>query len=112
MVVALGTGESISRVFRTTLEDFRASYVLQYTAEGVAPEGWHELSVSVKKRGRYDIRARKGYMGRGKIGSPEAFLDSHRGTRLVWSRAVPGAGDVQVDDGAGRSGRHLSRQER
>ena len=69
-VIALGTGESISRVFKATLEDFRASYVLQYIAEGVAPEGWHELAVSVARRGGLEIRARKGYMGRGKIGSP------------------------------------------
>ena len=68
LVIGLGTTDSISRVFRATLEDFRASYVLQYTAEGVATEGWHELSVAVRKRGRYDIRARKGYMGRATIG--------------------------------------------
>jgi VWFA-related protein len=112
LVIPLGAGESISRVFKTTLDDFRASYVLQYTADGVAADGWHELSVVVKRRGRYDIRARKGYMGRGRIGSPEAFLDTHSGTRLVWPRAVPGTADVQVDDGARRSGRHLPRQER
>jgi VWFA-related protein len=70
LVIPLGTGESISRVFKATLEDFRASYVLQYTAEGVADEGWHELAVTVKKRGGLDIRARKGYMGRGRISSP------------------------------------------
>jgi VWFA-related protein len=67
-IIALGTGEPVSRIFRATLEDFRASYVLQYTAEGVAPEGWHELAVSVNRRGGLEIRARKGYMGRGKIG--------------------------------------------
>lgn len=110
LVIPLGTGESVSRVFKTTLEDFRASYVLQYTAEGVPAEGWHELSVTVKRRGRYDIRARKGYMGRGKIGSPEAFRDTHSGTRLVWPRAVPGTGDIQVHDRAGGGGRHLPRQ--
>lgn len=70
LVIPLGSAESISRVFRTTLEDFRSSYVLQYTAEGVAAGGWHELSVTVKRRGGLDIRARKGYMGRGRIGSP------------------------------------------
>jgi VWFA-related protein len=70
MVIPLGPGESISRVFRTALENYRASYVLQYTAEGVAAEGWHELSVSVKRRGVLEIRARRGYMGHGRIGSP------------------------------------------
>lgn len=73
LVIPLGTGESISRVFRATLEDFRASYVLQYTAEGVAEQGWHELSVTVKRRSGLDIRARRGYMGRGRIGSSGAW---------------------------------------
>ena len=71
-VIPLGLDDSISRVFKTILEDFRASYVIQYAAAGVAPDGWHELSVSVKKRPKYDIRARKGYMGRVKIASSEA----------------------------------------
>ena len=70
LVIPLGTGESISRVFKATLEAFRASYVLQYSAEGVAEEGWHELSVTVKRRSGLEIRARKGYMGRGRIASP------------------------------------------
>jgi VWFA-related protein len=70
LVIPLGVNDSISKVFKTTLEDFRASYVLQYMAEGVADEGWHELSVAVKRRGGLDIRARKGYMGRGKIAAP------------------------------------------
>lgn len=69
LVIPLGTNESISHVFKATLEDFRASYVLQYTAAGVPAEGWHELSVTVTKRRGYEIRARKGYMGRGKIQS-------------------------------------------
>ena len=43
------------------LDDFRASYVLQYVPRGIAPEGWHEVSVTVKKHPKYEIRARKGY---------------------------------------------------
>ena len=69
-VIPLGTGESISRLFKATLDDFRASYVLQYTAEGVAAEGWHDVLVRVKGRSGLDIRARKGYMGRVRIGTP------------------------------------------
>ena len=64
--------ESISGVFKATLEDFRASYVLRYVAQGVTEDGWHQIDVGLKKRGRYDIRARRGYMGRGKIGTSEA----------------------------------------
>lgn len=49
---------------------FRSSYVLHYTAEGVAEGGWHDLVVSVKRRGNFEIRARKGYMGRARIAAP------------------------------------------
>jgi VWFA-related protein len=71
-VIPLADKQSISVVFKAMLDDFRASYVLRYVAQGVKDEGWHEIGVSLKKRGRYDIRARRGYMGRGKIGSSEA----------------------------------------
>ena len=70
-VVALAPGGSVSRLFKAMLEDFRATYVLQYVPQGVSPDGWHEVDVSVKTRGKYDIRARKGYRGRGTIPSTE-----------------------------------------
>ena len=57
----------VSRVFKSMLDDFRATYVLQYVPHGVAAEGWHEVSVTVKKHPKYEIRARKGYRGRSKI---------------------------------------------
>jgi VWFA-related protein len=72
-VYPLGTDDSVSRVFKAMLDDFRASYVLQYVPRGVAPEGWHDVSVAVKKHPRYDIRARKGYKGRSKITLSEGF---------------------------------------
>jgi VWFA-related protein len=72
-VFPLAADDSVSRVFKAMLDDFRASYVLQYMPQGVAPEGWHEVSVTVKKHPKYDIRARKGYKGRGKITLSEGF---------------------------------------
>ena len=66
-VFQLGTDDSISHVFKAMLDDFRASYVLQYVPRGVPAEGWHEVSVAVKKHPKYEIRARKGYKGRSKI---------------------------------------------
>jgi VWFA-related protein len=72
-VFPLGTDDSVSEVFKAMLDDFRASYVLQYVPRGVAPEGWHEVSVAVKKHPKYDIRARKGYKGRSKITPSEGF---------------------------------------
>ena len=43
------------------IEDYRTSYVLQYTPIGIPSPGWHELHVSVRRPGRFDVRARQGY---------------------------------------------------
>jgi hypothetical protein len=66
-VFPLATDDSVSRVFKAMLDDFRASYVLQYVPQDVTADGWHDVSVSLKKHPKYDIRARKGYKGRSKI---------------------------------------------
>ncbi len=71
VVFGLYAGDTISRAFRRVLDDFRASYVLEYAPQSVAPGGWHEVAVSVRRPGKYDVRARKGYQGQDKITSPE-----------------------------------------
>ena len=40
--------------------EFRQSYVLTYTPEGVTRRGWHKLQVDVPGR-RVTVRARSGY---------------------------------------------------
>jgi VWFA-related protein len=50
-------------VFRQVLDDFRTTYVLRYTPQGVTRGGWHELKVTVPKHTNYEVRARKGYEG-------------------------------------------------
>jgi hypothetical protein len=50
--------------FRRVLDDFRSRYILRYTATGVDPGGWHEVTVRVPEHPEYEIRARKGYLGR------------------------------------------------
>jgi VWFA-related protein len=62
-VFTIESGESISGAFKKLLDEFRASYVLQYVPQGVSPAGWHEVTVKVTKSGKYDIRARRGYGG-------------------------------------------------
>jgi len=51
------------KAFADILEDFRASYVLQYTPKGVSAPGWHDIKVKVKRAGSFTIRARRGYSG-------------------------------------------------
>jgi VWFA-related protein len=62
-VLPLEPEASISRVFKAMLDDFRATYVLQYVPKGVESTGWHDVEIGIKKRGKYDLRARKGYRG-------------------------------------------------
>jgi VWFA-related protein len=66
-VLALAPGDSISRVFKAMLDDFRATYVLQYVPHGVDAPGWHTVEITITRRGRFDVRARKGYRGKGTI---------------------------------------------
>jgi VWFA-related protein len=53
----------LSTTFVRAFDEFRTSYVLRYAPAGTPKPGWHELSVRVTKNGRYDVRARKGYIG-------------------------------------------------
>ncbi|MEZ5316615.1 MAG: VWA domain-containing protein [Vicinamibacterales bacterium] len=55
---------SLADAFKTALDEFRTSYVLWFTPEGVAPTGWHTLEVKVRQ-GRHDVRARTGYQAGG-----------------------------------------------
>jgi VWFA-related protein len=60
-VVPTAPGENLASTFRRTLADFRASYVLYFTPQGVAPSGSHTIDVRVKQEGT-DVRARRGYI--------------------------------------------------
>ena len=55
--------DPIGRSFADAIRDFRTSYVLRYTPQGVAAGGWHALSVVVTRKGDFEVRARKGYGG-------------------------------------------------
>jgi hypothetical protein len=51
--------------FKRIFDDFRASYVLRYTPEGVPRDGWHDLTVRLNRpdAATHTIRARRGYWG-------------------------------------------------
>lgn len=70
--IARITGGEMSEVFardhipgdlKKAIEDFRASYILQYTVQGVDPKGRHKLTVKLDRPGDYSIRARREYEG-------------------------------------------------
>ena len=61
LVVTTTPGESLASTFRRTLTEFRASYVLYFTPQGVDRTGSHTIDVRVKQDGT-DVRARRGYI--------------------------------------------------
>jgi tetratricopeptide (TPR) repeat protein len=52
---------TLTSTFSKTFEDFRSSYVLRYTAQGVPRLGWHAIEVTIPGSKSYRVRARKGY---------------------------------------------------
>jgi VWFA-related protein len=54
-------GDPTVREFGRILDEFRASYVLRYTAQGVARGGWHAVKVDVPGTRGVTIHARSGY---------------------------------------------------
>lgn len=64
LLVELENEASLSKALLQSIGDLRTSYVLRYTPTGVSREGWHELTLKMKKPGKYDLHARKGYWSR------------------------------------------------
>ena len=62
-VVTISSGDNLATTFRRVLENFRASYVLYFTPQGVERAGAHTLDVRVK-RTNVQVRARSGYVWR------------------------------------------------
>ena len=63
MVTSVKTGENLTSKFRRMVQDFRSSYVLFFTPNGVERVGPHTLEVRVKRPG-VEVRARRGYVWR------------------------------------------------
>lgn len=53
---------ALPTAFNNILDRFRTSYVLRYTPQGVAPDGWHAITVRVSSPA-YDVRSKKGWLG-------------------------------------------------
>jgi len=55
------TEPTIGDVFRKAFDDFRSSYLLRYSAQGVKREGWHAITVAVTGQRGATVRWRRGY---------------------------------------------------
>ena len=56
-------GDPAVRTFAQILDEFRQSYVLRYSPQGVASRGWHAVTVEVPAQPGLVIKARSGYYG-------------------------------------------------
>jgi VWFA-related protein len=61
-VVAMSPQTNVGAAFRRALEEFRTSYVLHFTPQGVDRAGFHTLQVKVAKP-ELSVTARRGYFG-------------------------------------------------
>jgi len=54
-------GDPAVRTFAQILDEFRQSYVLRYSPQGVKGNGWHAVAVQVPAQPALTIKARSGY---------------------------------------------------
>ena len=52
---------SLTGTFKKTFDDFRSSYMLRYTPQGVARGGWHTINVTLPRQRNLNVNARRGY---------------------------------------------------
>ena len=57
-------GDPAVRTFAQILDEFRQSYVLRYSPNGVSGNGWHAVAVQVPAQPALTIKARSGYFAR------------------------------------------------
>jgi VWFA-related protein len=57
-------GDPAVRTFAQILDEFRQSYVLRYSPDGVKGSGWHAVAVQVPAQPPLTIKARSGYFAR------------------------------------------------
>lgn len=81
-----GFFNSASSIFRKVFEDYRRSYLLRYTPQGVTREGWHDVVVTVPAYPSYTVHARRGY---GVETAPEAGAGSPDASFAAIPAAAP-----------------------
>jgi VWFA-related protein len=56
------TDRNAAVIFDRIYAEFRHNYVLRYLPQGVAHDGWHDVSVSIPRQPDLELRARRGYL--------------------------------------------------
>lgn len=56
------TFDRLAEAFAALVDESRLRYLLSYTPDGVASDGWHDLTVRVKGRPDLEVLARPGYL--------------------------------------------------
>ena len=52
---------TLTSTFKRVLDDFRRSYVLQYTPQGIRRDGWHEINVTGPGTPNAVVQSKRGY---------------------------------------------------
>jgi VWFA-related protein len=60
-VPGIFTNRTASAVFEKAFEDYRRTYLLRFTPQGVARDGWHDVTVTIPAYPALEIKARRGY---------------------------------------------------
>lgn len=64
-VFEIETTRDLESLFVSVLAEFRHRYLVAYSPQGVAKDGWHRLEVTIKGRKGLTIKARPGYQAGG-----------------------------------------------
>lgn len=54
--------DDIPSSFREALDEFRHRYVLRYPVPTWAPGRWHNVKVTIRREGNFEVRTRQGYV--------------------------------------------------
>ena len=58
----IGASDDIPASFRAALDEFRRRYVLRYALPATSAGRWHDVRVTLKRPGSFEVRARQGYV--------------------------------------------------
>jgi hypothetical protein len=95
------TNRTASAVFEKAFADYRRSYLLRYTPQGVSRAGWHEVTVTLPANPSVEIKARRGYAMDASARAPEAATAANGAASPAAPPAVPASASPSLTTIAG-----------